>query len=57
MIATYTYFKKWKQIYLWKKEKNPIKYPMAGTITQKTKGKAKEGKKLIPSHGRELFHP
>jgi hypothetical protein len=30
---------------------------MAGTITQKTKGKAKEGKKLIPSHGRELFHP
>jgi len=43
MIATYTYFKKLEKMSIYeRRQKNPIQYPMVGTITQKTKWKAKE---------------
>jgi len=43
MIATYTYFINFLKMSIYEgRQKNPIKYPMVGTITQKTKWKAKE---------------
>ncbi len=65
MIANYTYFRKLKNTSIYEGgQKNPRKYLMAKTITQKTKKKAKrrttvgtkKGKELIPFCGKKLSH-